>query len=275
MSLVLAPSNQHHLHMSDRNPPMMPGQAGYPVYFPSQPQSGETPSPSGYGSYELTSPQHTSNRQHGRYHYMGEFPPPMPQTMNSQTFASGANINATVAPPAKAYPIVESSSTFTPSNRLANSNATPTISPSQTQFNSHDASQFYDDDDPDAKGRCDSLYPKEEESPTTATPSSTRRRRSEYAEPGSARAIYLEKNRKAASKCRNKQKMEQEVLVERAREAERKNRIMKAELHLLQSELRDLKELAGQHANCPDQRIALYLQKQANRLASQLGMPPQ
>lgn len=205
---------------------------------------------------------------------MGNFPPPISQPSNTQAFVSDADVNGNVTSSASTYSIADRGSTLTPSNQSTNSITTSTISPSQTQFDFNDTSQFFDSST--AKGRCDSLYPKEEDtSPTSTATSSARRRRSEYAEPGSARAIYLEKNRKAASKCRNKQKMEQEILVERTRESERKNRVLKAEAHLLQGELRHLKELAGRHANCPDQRIAIYLQKQANRLASELGHPSQ
>lgn len=277
MSLVLIPSNHHHHpHMSDGYPPTMPGQTGYPVYHPNQGQPEETPAPAGYGSFTHTSPTSTSVPQHAEYQYMGSFPPPMSHSTNSQSFVSGANVNINVAPTANTYLGAQGGSAFTPSNRSANSITTPTFSPSQTQFDPTDASQFYEDDDDDAKGRCDSLYPKEEEvSPTTTAIASTKRRRSEYAEPGSARAIYLEKNRKAASKCRSKQKMEQETLVERAREVERSNRMMKAEVHMLQTELRGLKEYAGRHANCRDPRIAIYLQRLADRLASQLGLPSQ
>jgi len=119
------------------------------------------------------------------------------------------------------------------------------------------------------KDRRDSIFIKEDDdgSPGARQVASGRRRKSEYAEPGSARAIYLEKNRKAASKCRNKQKQEQEQLVQRARDEERKNRILKKEVELLQAELRDIKGLLGHHANCPDRRIAAYLQMQADRLA--------
>ncbi|KAI4677802.1 hypothetical protein J4E81_010827 [Alternaria sp. BMP 2799] len=209
---------------------------------------------------------------------MGNFPPPMSQSTNSQAFVLGANVNLNAAPTANTFFGAQGGSAFTPSNQSANSISTPTISPSQTQFDPADASQFYEgDNDDDAKGRHDSLYPKDEEtSPTTTTTTETpskKRRRSEYAEPGSARAIYLEKNRKAASKCRSKQKMEQEALVERARDSERSNRILKAEVHMLQTELRELKEYAGRHANCRDPRIAIYLQRLADRLASQMGHP--
>jgi hypothetical protein len=103
-----------------------------------------------------------------------------------------------------------------------------------------------------------------------------RRRGSEYAEPGSARAIYLEKNRKAASKCRSKQKRQQDDLVEAARDVERRNKILKAEVEILKSGMRDLMELVGQHTACPDARLQMYVQREADRLvtASQRGSLP-
>jgi hypothetical protein len=95
-----------------------------------------------------------------------------------------------------------------------------------------------------------------------------RKRKMEEAEPGSERAIYLEKNRQAASKCRNKQKRQQEDLVEQAREVQTRNKCLKAEMDLLQHELRVYMEYAGHHHQCPDSRLAIYLQREADRLAS-------
>jgi cyclic AMP-dependent transcription factor ATF-2 len=110
------------------------------------------------------------------------------------------------------------------------------------------------------KSRCNSLQSNfESYPPTTPQIQSGRRRGSEYAEPGSARAIYLEKNRKAASKCRSKQKRQREKLVETAREVERQNKILKAEVKILQNGMRDLMELVGRHSECPDARIKLYV----------------
>jgi cyclic AMP-dependent transcription factor ATF-2 len=68
--------------------------------------------------------------------------------------------------------------------------------------------------------------------------------------------------------------MEQEKLVEDAREAERKNRWLKEEVEILQAELRNIKETVGRHANCPDRRMTQYLQREADRLAA-AGMRPQ
>ncbi|KAF2450413.1 hypothetical protein P171DRAFT_426797 [Karstenula rhodostoma CBS 690.94] len=96
-----------------------------------------------------------------------------------------------------------------------------------------------------------------------------RRRTFEKAEPGSARAVYLEKNRHAASKCRTKQKRQQEDLVETARNVERKNKVLKSEVELLKSDLRDLMELVGKHNECPDGRLRRYLQLEADRLSTQ------
>lgn len=105
------------------------------------------------------------------------------------------------------------------------------------------------------------------ESDSASSPSlSTRGRRSSCVEPGSARAIYLEKNRHAARKCRTKQKRHQEDLVEAARDMERKNKQLKAEVDFLKSDMRDLMGLIFQHGSCPDQRLSRYVQREANRL---------
>ena len=118
------------------------------------------------------------------------------------------------------------------------------------------------------KSRCDSLHSNfEPYSPTTPQTQSGRKRGFEYAEPGSARAIYLEKNRKAASKCRSKQKRQQEELVETAREMERRNKILKTEVQILKISMRDLMELVSQHSECPDTLLKLYVQAKADRLA--------
>jgi hypothetical protein len=95
-----------------------------------------------------------------------------------------------------------------------------------------------------------------------------RRRASENVEPGSARAVYLEKNRKAASKCRTKQKVQQDHLVETAREFERLNKQLKAEAEFLKSDVRELMDIVGAHAGCPDKRLYAYVQHEANRLAA-------
>ncbi|KAF3041903.1 hypothetical protein E8E12_006334 [Didymella heteroderae] len=129
---------------------------------------------------------------------------------------------------------------------------------------------FGNETDPlSSKGRCDSLPSNfGSQSPTMPQTQTGRRRGSEYAAPGSARAIYLEKNRKAASKCRSKQKRQQEELVETARHVERQNKILKAEVEMLKNDMRSLMELVGQHSGCPDTRLKLYVQREADRLAT-------
>jgi hypothetical protein len=109
--------------------------------------------------------------------------------------------------------------------------------------------------------------------PTTTKPHTIgRKRKSESIEPDSARAVYLEKNRKAASKCRSKQKRQQEDLVEEARKVERKNKVLKAEVELLRLDICDLMTLVAQHSNCGDMRLSTYLQRGADRLAA-AGIP--
>ena len=132
---------------------------------------------------------------------------------------------------------------------------------------------FANENDPlSTKGRCDSLQSNfGSQSPTMPQTQVGRRRGSEYAEPGSARAIYLEKNRKAASKCRSKQKRQQEELVETARHVERQNKMLKTEIDMLKSDMRGLMELVGRHSDCPDTRLKRYVQREADRLVTRGG----
>jgi hypothetical protein len=94
-----------------------------------------------------------------------------------------------------------------------------------------------------------------------------RKRSSEPVEPGSARSIYLDKNRKAASKCRRKQKEHEEDLVELARNVERKNKVLKVEAAILRDSKQELLHMVAQHVNCPNSRMGAYLQREADRIA--------
>jgi hypothetical protein len=118
------------------------------------------------------------------------------------------------------------------------------------------------------RGSISSQTSHEPQSPTTTQHSAGRRRKIEHVEPDSARATYLEKNRRAASKCRTKQKRQQEDLVEQARDFERRNKILKAEVAMLQENVRGLMEIVGQHTDCPDTRLKQYVQREADRLAT-------
>jgi cyclic AMP-dependent transcription factor ATF-2 len=200
------------------------------------------------------------------------------QQSTQPVLASQPHTNPSPITTANVNPIALSVPVFTSTNQPTGYYDSPSsTSPSKSRF---DTSSSASPASQDMYSRRDSLYPREDDTPsqppittptlsTITAPTTTRRRRNmEYVEPGSARAIYLEKNRRAASKCRSKQKYEQEQLVERSRLFERKNRLLKAERDLLQAEVRALKDLLGQHTNCPDQRIAQYLQRAASRLAS-------
>jgi cyclic AMP-dependent transcription factor ATF-2 len=103
---------------------------------------------------------------------------------------------------------------------------------------------------------------------STGQRSAGRKRKLETAEDGTPRAIYLEKNRKAASKCRSKQKQQQEDLVEEARIHERRNKMLKAEVEMLRNDLRCMMDIIGQHTNCSDSRLLRYVQREADRLAA-------
>ncbi|USP74000.1 hypothetical protein yc1106_01274 [Curvularia clavata] len=173
-----------------------------------------------------------------------------------KVLASQPPITPNPIPTANVNPIVLSAPVSTPANQTTGYHDSPSsTSPSKSHFDtSSSASPISQDIYP----HRDSLYQGEDassqQSSSITTPAAVtafssgistthRRRNTEYVEPGSARAIYLEKNRRAASKCRSKQKHEQELLVERSRLFERKNRLLKADRDLLQAEVRALKDL--------------------------------
>jgi cyclic AMP-dependent transcription factor ATF-2 len=172
-------------------------------------------------------------------------------------------------------------SAFTAANALAHSHTPATISPLQTHFDPDQTSPSFDStnvhmpikyENPDNSRQA--LYSSSSDtsndshSPKSKLTTGGRRRKSEDVETGSARAIYLEKNRKAASKCRNKQKRQQEDLVEEAREVERRNRLLKAEVEMLRAGMRELMDHVAQHTDCPDSRLQMYVQREADRLAT-------
>lgn len=169
-------------------------------------------------------------------------------------------------------------SMFTAVDSMERNQDTPTISPLQTHCDSSDASQksfnelepqpFANSTGPSNEQNGGLTPRRDSHSPNSKPSSSGRKRRSENVKIGSSRAVYLEKNRAAASKCRNKQKRQQEELVEEAREVERKNRLLKAEAEMLREGVRELMVVVGQHNNCTDSRIKLYIQLQADRLAT-------
>ncbi|KAF2844186.1 hypothetical protein T440DRAFT_35571 [Plenodomus tracheiphilus IPT5] len=229
---------------------------------------------------------------------MSTVPPPhniafqMPSMQNAPATRPGEdqpNVFSTSA----VLSMYSSPSFFTASNTMATNQSEPTISPLQTRFDmaenspNFSASFFYQDHQPRAPATqimmpfindshdppVDGLYNSPQtrygsSSPVTAQSSGGRPRHPENAEPGSARAIYLEKNRKAANKCRSKRKMLQESLVETARDVKRKNRLLKAEVDMLKGGVQALMQIVGQHTDCADGRLGAYVQRELGRLAS-------
>ncbi|RAR06581.1 cyclic amp-dependent transcription factor atf-2 isoform x1 [Stemphylium lycopersici] len=214
-------------------------------------------------------PRHDIQEQRP-YHVWNPPPSPIrPPTNVQSTFDSDTIINTSQSPPAIINPAALSNPMFTPMNSAARvHDPAATISPSQTHFDTNVSPSAISESE---QSRRDSMYSREEDSKwriSRPQPIKGRKRTTEHIEPGSARAIYLEKNRKAASKCRKKQKAEQEALAEKSRDCDATNRLLRAEKQMLQNEVQELKALLGQHVDCPDQRIARWLQMEADRLAS-------
>lgn len=169
-----------------------------------------------------------------------------------------SDMNASLA--GSTVDIDPTSATMTASNAQQDTYNTVTTSPLNTLFNVEqisslsdtkssigsqrfifapsDYSLFTNDADSlSSKHRCDSLYSNTKSHFPQVKPG--RRRGSRYVEPGSTRAVYLEKNRKAARKCRSKQKRQQDELVETAHDVKRRNNILKTETEILESEMRN------------------------------------
>lgn len=175
-------------------------------------------------------------------------------------------VNTTAGPSCHPYSTYPAPPTFTAANTMSQPQHVATVSPLQTN-----SGFTYDNTSiqmsPTSSESSHKRARKDSYSHTSTPSSGGRRRKSESLEVGSARAIYLEKNRKAASKCRNKQKRQQEELVEEARDVDRKNKLLRAEVDVLRCGIRELMDIVAQHTDCPDSRLRLYLQREADRLA--------
>jgi len=189
-------------------------------------------------------------------------------------------------------------SLFNAANVTANQHHSPTLSPHETRFDLHRApapfSSPYSFQSPPqplqgqntvpfshaSRHAAEGMHGSSPEnryhsaSPARVPSVGGRRRRSENVEPGSTRAIYLEKNRKAASKCRSKQKMQQEGLVQTAHDFKVRNDYLKNQVKKLKKEMSDLMEEVSPHNDCEDGRLREYIQRKADRLASGIQPAP-
>lgn len=74
------------------------------------------------------------------------------------------------------------------------------------------------------------------------------------------RQKFLERNRQAASKCRQKKKQWIEELEQKAEEATKRNEQLRASVSTLKDELIELKSLLLAHRNCECESIQQYIQ---------------
>ncbi|KIW08429.1 uncharacterized protein PV09_01332 [Verruconis gallopava] len=104
------------------------------------------------------------------------------------------------------------------------------------------------------------------------------RRRRKNLDPKQRHADKLEKNRKAAERCRQKQRSYVSTLQERAREEEIKRARLIAQVSQLRDDILSLKESMVSHSGCNDERIQQYLlselQKSTSRRTSSVSSIP-
>ncbi|KAJ5152254.1 Rho GTPase activation protein [Penicillium capsulatum] len=88
------------------------------------------------------------------------------------------------------------------------------------------------------------------------------------------RAKFLERNRLAASKCRQKKKEHTQKLEHRYKEQSDKKEQLVGEIARLRSEILSLKNEVLKHAQCGDEPIKLHLAQMVKRITDTDGPPP-
>lgn len=88
------------------------------------------------------------------------------------------------------------------------------------------------------------------------------------------RAKFLERNRLAASKCRQKKKEHTQQLESRYKEQSEKKERLVSEIARLRSEILGLKNEVLKHAQCGDEPIKLHLAQMVKKITDSDGQPP-
>lgn len=83
-----------------------------------------------------------------------------------------------------------------------------------------------------------------------------------------SRERFLERNRQAASRCRQKRKVHTQVLESRFKEQSTKHQQLQSEFRCLRMEILGLKNEVLKHANCTDNHISEYLTQMLERVSS-------
>lgn len=86
-----------------------------------------------------------------------------------------------------------------------------------------------------------------------------------------SRERFLERNRQAASRCRQKRKEHTQVLESRFKEQSIKHQQLQSEFRCLRVEILGLKNEVLKHAHCTDNHISEYLAQMLERVSSQMA----
>ncbi|KAK4143755.1 uncharacterized protein C8A04DRAFT_28539 [Dichotomopilus funicola] len=116
--------------------------------------------------------------------------------------------------------------------------------------------------------------PPESASPETAPPPAKRKCRiskksdTETPEDPEKRLKFLERNRIAASKCREKKKIQQRLMEQRSAALEKENAELRAKIDALTADVQNTQNILITHAKCNDPNIDCWFRRKAEQLAN-------
>lgn len=93
----------------------------------------------------------------------------------------------------------------------------------------------------------------------------------QIARESASRERFLERNRQAASRCRQKRKEHMQQLESRFKEQSEKHQRLQSESRFLRLEILSLKNEMLKHADCTDNHVSEYLQQMVERVSLQMS----
>ena len=179
--------------------------------------------------------------------------PPAFVKPNFKNVSSLQNSNQSIMPQLKIeeQPIIENNIIETEKIQQNDSSTTTTTNSSQTPI-----SDFSSETTPEIEARRNATYEEE-----VLKHERRRKRKIEKLTPEEKRRLYLERNKKAATKCRQRKKQWMEEMAEKVKILTKENAELIEQLQQLKAESEEYKEFLMAHKQCNCYKIQNYLQE--------------